>query len=149
MSPRACPAGFPEGRDGTAGVSLYAGDPATPGEVAVAMARLRAAFPRMAPEFFNLLAERVVERGFTAARLRDAVNETLDGFRYRELSIADIIGYDRRLRLYSYKEVAALVTRGEAEFSDFAIREFGGVAYRVRKADIDAGGGRIAACGTL
>lgn len=117
-------------------MSLYQGRAATPGEVATAMARLKTAFPRMDGMFFSLLAERLIDNGFTAERTRDAVNNVLDGFQYKELTIADIIRYDRRVRLYSYNEVCVMVSGGKAAFSDFEIKEIDGKCYRVRKSDL-------------
>lgn len=117
-------------------MSLYRDAAASPADVAVAMGRLRAAFPKMGNEFFNLLAERVTATGFTSERLRDAVNHVLDTFRYKELNISDIISFDRRARLYGYNEVCTMVSKGEAAFADFVTREVGGRVWRVRKSEL-------------
>lgn len=98
--------------------------------------RLRTAFPKMGDGFFSLLAERARANGFTDERLRDAVNHVLDNMRYKELTVADIISYDRTAPLYTYHEVCSLVTRGQATFDDFERVEVGGRVFRVRKADI-------------
>ena len=117
-------------------VSLYRDAEPSPAEVAVSMKRLQVAFPKMEPAFFNLLAERIMGNGFTAERLKDAVNHVLDNFQYKELNISDIILFDRRAKLYTHSEVTALVSSGKAEFSDFEIREINGNYFRVKKADL-------------
>lgn len=117
-------------------MSLYRDAEASPADVAVAMGRLREAFPKMGNGFFNLLAERVMAGGFTASRLRDAVDHVLDTFRYKELNIADVVGFDRRARLYGYNEVCTMVSKGQASFSDFEVREVDGRVWRVKKSDL-------------
>ena len=95
------------------------------------------AFPKMGDPFFNLLAERVRANKFTTKRLNDAINHLIDNFNYQELNIADIIKFDKRAKLYSYNDVCKMVSKGEAAFSDFAVKEINGTHYRVKKTDIE------------
>lgn len=125
-----------KGDSGEKSISLYNGVEASPQEVAIAMSRLKTGFPKMENAFFNLLAERVIGNGFSENRLKDAINEVLDNFRYKELTIADIIKFDKRVKLYSYNEVCALVSKGTASFSDFETREINGEYYRIKKTDL-------------
>ena len=122
--------------DGSLMVSLYQGGEASGTDIAVSMKRLQTAFPKMDNAFFNLLAERVLDNGFTAERLKDAVNHVLDNFQYKELNISDIIRFDRRAKLYTYGEVCQLVTSGKAGWEDFEKREIGGKVYRVKISDL-------------
>lgn len=85
------------------------------------IARLRAGFPKMQDAFFSLLIERVIARRFTAQRLEDAVNNTLDNFHYKELTVADIVSFDRVERLYTYTQKARMVVKGIADWNDFAL----------------------------
>lgn len=91
------------------------------------------AFPKMENEFFNLLSERVRANKFTTKRLNDAINHLIDNFNYKELNIADIIKFDKKVKLYSYNDVCKMVSKGEASFTDFAIKEIDGTHYRVKK----------------
>lgn len=122
--------------DGTNSISLYQGSTARSDEIAVSMARLKTAFPKMDGTFFNLLAERLIDNGFSSKRLKDAINDIIDNFRYKEIAIADIIKFDRRLKLYSYSDVCRMVSKGECGFSDFETREINGEFYRVKKIDL-------------
>ena len=117
-------------------VSLYRDAEPSPAEIAISMKRLQVAFPKMEPAFFNLLAERIMGNGFTAERLKDAVNHVLDNFQYKELNISDIIRFDRRAKLYTYSEVCQLVTAGKAVMEDFEMREINGTVFRIKKADL-------------
>ncbi len=117
-------------------VSLYNGRSADPNEIAVGMKRLKVAFPKMDNAFFNLLAERVMDNGFSSERLKHAINHVLDNFQYKELNISDIIRFDKRVRLYSYNEVCVLVSKGLASFTDFEKREINGTVYRVLKSEL-------------
>lgn len=117
-------------------VSLYRDNEASPRDIAISMKRLELAFPKMERGFFDLLAERIIANGFTASRLKDAVNYVLDNFQYKELNISDIIRFDRRVKLYTYSEVCQLITSGKADWDDFEKREINGTVFRIKKADL-------------
>lgn len=87
----------------------------------------------MEDDFFDILSERIVANNFTEERLKDAVNSVIDNFQYKELNISDVIRFDKKEKLYTYQEVANLVTQGKASFDDFDKREIDGKIYRVRK----------------
>ena len=117
-------------------ISLYEGGILTDTCIAVNLKKLKEAFPRMAPSFFNLLAERIVANGFTDRRLTDAVNKIIDGFQYKELNVSDIVGFDRKAKMYTYPEVTALVTSGRYTFDDFETVEIDNKVYRVLKSEL-------------
>ena len=122
----------PEGTE----ISLYEGGMLTERTLAIYLKKLREAFPRQTDTFFDILTERIIANGFSDQRLADAVNNVIDNFRYKELSVADIIQHDKRVKLYTYPEVVAMVTAWQAAFDDFEIREINGKTYRVKKSDI-------------
>lgn len=136
ISLRESPGAIMKNSNGEMSVSLYNGRSADPNEIAVGMKRLKVAFPKMGNEFFNLLAERVMDNGFSSERLKHAINHVLDNFQYKELNISDIIRFDKRVRLYSYNEVCVLVSKGQASFADFEKREINGTVYRVLKSEL-------------
>ena len=98
--------------------------------------KLQAAFPKQQPVFFNLLTERLIANGFTDERIEDAVNHLIDNFAYKELNIADVVRFDKRVKLYSYQEAASLVTQNKASFEDFEIREINGRKMRIKKSEL-------------
>lgn len=137
MSLRGLPARILKNSENSHEISKYDDALATPEAIYQSTNRLRAAFPKMGDQFFNLLSERIIANDFTGDRLADAVNHVIDNFAYKELNVSDIIRFDRMIKLYTYSEVAEMVTAGKAHFDDFEIREINGRTYRVRKTDVD------------
>lgn len=68
---------------------------------------IRDAFPDLPPGFYDVLAERIKEKGFTDRRLADAVSHVVDTCIYPRPTIANFIGYDRQIRIYTYQEMLA------------------------------------------
>lgn len=105
--------------NGSSGLSLYKAGELSPECIVQNQLRLSAAFPRMGENFFNLLTERLIEREFSDERLTDAINHLIDNFQYKELSIADVIRFDRVKKLYTYGEYCDAVGSGLASSDDF------------------------------
>ena len=104
-------------------------------DVEKAIARLTVAFPRMSPDFFVLLSEFVVKHEFTKERLSDAVNHVIANFQYKELNISDIIRFDRRMKIYTMREVADLVVDKQAKRDEFEAIFISEVKHYIRKSD--------------
>lgn len=117
-------------------ISLYEGGMLTDTCIAISLKRLKEAFPKMQPAFFNLLSERIIANGFSDKRLADAVNNVIDNFEYKELNVSDIIKFDRKVKMHTYTEAAAMVTAGKATFEDFEKREINGNVLRILKTDL-------------
>jgi hypothetical protein len=125
--------------DGSLSVSHYEGNILAPADIALAVKKLSVAFPRMGGDFWNLLAERIRANGFTAERLKHAVDHVVDNFRYKELNISDVVSYDRRVRLYTGREFENAQMKG-VHPSEFERRTIGDVLYFVKKTDLKGGG---------
>jgi hypothetical protein len=107
----------------------------SPQGIAVQIARLKIAFPKMERNFFDILAERIVDNDFTEKRLEDAVNHIIDNFLYKELNVADIIKFDRRIKLYTGNEFVNAQMNG-IHCSKFEMREIDGVKFWVLKEEL-------------
>jgi hypothetical protein len=116
-------------------VSLYADESVTETQIAIQMAKLKVAFPKMERVFFDLLAERIIDSDFTEQRLIDATSHVLDNFQYKELNVADIIRFDRCVKLYTGREFVAAQMNGR-HCSEFEMREVDGVKFWILKADL-------------
>lgn len=127
----------PNIRKAEAEISIYIDQAATNEEVAIGLARLKSAFPKMELPFFNLLAERLKENNFSGERLKDSVNHVIDNFQYKELNVSDIVRFDRKAKLYTYKEASIMVTERLCDFEDFQTMEIKGARYWIMKKDID------------
>jgi hypothetical protein len=116
-------------------LSLYDGAKAEPVEIAQAMTKLKIAFPKMDVAFFDVLAEAIDDCDFTTERLRDAVKHVLYNFRYKELNVADIVSYDRRVKLYTGAEFMNAQMQG-IHRSKFEKRDIDGEIFFVLKSDL-------------
>jgi hypothetical protein len=59
-------------------------------------------------EFFDILSNRLKENNFNDERLRDAVNHVIDNCIYPTPTIAQFIGFDKKIKLYTYNQVLKL-----------------------------------------
>lgn len=105
--------------------------------IATEIRKLKAAFPAMESEFMSVLAERIQAKGFSEQRLKDAISSTIDNFIYQKPNIANIIGFDKRVKLYSYNEVTNLIGEHKASFDDFGKKKIGETVWRISKSDIE------------
>lgn len=112
-------------------VSVYEDRKADPGLIATEIAKLKAAFPAIEMSYISILSERLQANGFTEQRLKDAIATVIDNFRYQKPNIADIIAYDKKVKLYTYNETYQEIEKG-AEWSDFKIIERNGKIFRVK-----------------
>lgn len=97
--------------------------------------RLKSAFPNAEPGFFDLVIERVKEKGFTDERLKDAVNHIIDNFRYPQPMVSDVISFDKRVKLHSYSDMMVNVDKGH-RFEDYEVRDFDGKKFWIEKSEI-------------
>lgn len=116
---------------GTDSISVYIGE-LKQETVVRNVARIKAAFPALPPEFYKLLIERVKDKGFSDQRLIDAVNNVIDTCQYPTPTLANFLSFDRRVKLFDYREVVSLVTKQEAKFDDFSRIKMNGSVFYVR-----------------
>jgi hypothetical protein len=121
--------------DGNYKISLYPQGLLTDESIAVNLKKLQISFSRQTPEFFNILAERIVANGFTDEKLKDAVNYVIDNFQYKELNISEIVRYDLCAKLYTGEEYMNFQMKGMKP-SDFEKRKVDGINYVVKKSDL-------------
>ena len=120
-------------------VSIYhKGKKATQEQLTRNIAKLEMAFPKMQGEFFKILLERIDANNFSNKRLENAVNYVIDKFQYKELNVADIISWDRKINIYTYSQICNLIQKSMINgFDDTEIREINGTKYWVLKRDLD------------
>ena len=120
-------------------LSAYSGELTQPALVE-SVARVKATFPQLPPEFFKILIERVKDKGFSDKRLIDAVNHVIDTCQYPNPTMANFLSFDKRIKVYSYNDVCNIVTRHEGAFADFHRYIEGERVFFVKKADKHAYG---------
>ncbi len=84
----------------------------------------RAAFPTLPAMFFVILKNRLIENNFTNERLIDAIKRVIDTCHYPTPTVADIIQYDVKSKLYRHDEVAKIAGEG-GSWDDFVSVDIG------------------------
>ena len=95
--------------NGTFELSLYPIGEPTETTLNRAIDRLKVAFPYQNSQFFELLKERVIFHKFSDERLRDAIDNIIDNYTYKTLTIANIISYNKTIPLYTMRQKVAIV----------------------------------------
>lgn len=113
-------------------LSLYSDEQTIKG-VVTAIARLKQAFPALEDGFYNVLTDRVKEKGLTDNQFMDAINYVIDTCEYPTPVIGKFLSYDKKQRLYTYNEISEFVHKGE-NMDYFEIKEVNGKKWWVRKA---------------
>lgn len=115
-------------------ITLYNDNPACDELIATELYKLKVSFPDLSNDFISVLSERIKVNNFTDKRLVDAIGNVIDNFQYKAPKISDIIGFDKRLKLYTYHEVCEFVHNGES-FEDYPIYEINGIKFRIKLSD--------------
>ena len=120
-------------------VSIYhKGGKATQEQLIRNITKLEMAFPKMQRDFFKILLDRIDANNFSNKRLENAVNYVIDRFQYKELNVADIISWDRKINIYTHAQICNLIQKSMIKgFEDTDIREINGTKYWVLKRDLD------------
>lgn len=122
--------------DGCMSISLYNDQPADEAAWAVQALRLTSVFPESGSNtaFMLELSRAVARKKMTAKQLEDAVDHLVDNCRYPRFSIADIVSYDRKVRLYSHAECCEMCSHGVSW--DFDTVKVEGKTFWVKKSDV-------------
>ena len=89
---------------GEMSISVYSGKLNTPTYIE-GVKKIKAAFPNLPAEFYDILSDRVKAQGFSDERFIDAVNHVIDTCIFPTPTIANFIGYDKKIKLFSYWEM--------------------------------------------
>ena len=74
--------------------------------------KLRKAFPTISEGFIEILTERLIENNFSDKRVKEAVANVIDNFTYQTPSIANIVSFDKRMKLYSRSDFYLELDKG-------------------------------------
>lgn len=120
--------------DGSSTLSIYTGE-LSQEVVAKGVARLKAAFPAIPREFYTLLIERLKEKGFSSERFMSSVNNLIDNYQYPNPTMANILSFDKRVKIYCYSEMANIVTSGSLTQDSFSKLKINGKLFWVKASD--------------
>lgn len=102
-------------------LSIYTGE-LTPKFAMEQIKRLAASFPGMPATMLDVLLERLKDNGFSDERLKASIDNLIDNYTYPVPTIAEIVGYDKTVKLYNHKEVCDHTDKG-GDWDDFKIIE--------------------------
>lgn len=68
-------------------------------------AKIKKAFPKLPIGWYQILEEALDEERFTDERFRDAVWNLIKTCPYPEPTIANVLGYDKKIKIYTYQEL--------------------------------------------
>lgn len=89
--------------------------------------RLRKVFKNIDKDWFEVLKERLKANKFTDERLKDAVDNLFDKFKYGHTpNIAEIIDFDRTIELTSHKQICDLLRDDKEAFKNYTVVEIEG-----------------------
>ena len=115
-------------------ISLYQ----DPFSIPVAMEqfkKLKQAFPQLPAGFYDVLLDRIKDNGFTDQRLKDAINHLIDNFTYPVPSVANIVGFDKRVKLLTYGQLIEIQERTGRAFQDYCKVRKNGKLFWINKAE--------------
>lgn len=119
--------------DNTSEISIFSGPVATQTEIKSEVRKLMAAFPQVSNDFLIVLIERMIDKKFTKERVKEAINHVIDTNPYQRPSIADIISFDRKIKVYTYSEISSKCYPGYSAFEHFEVIEIEGRKRYIEK----------------
>lgn len=90
-------------------MSIYTGQ-LTPTVVLQEIVKAKIAFPALPKEYFDMLRLRLEANNFSDDRLKDAVAHVIDTCTYPTPTIANFIGFDKRIKINSYEDMVKKAT---------------------------------------
>jgi len=121
-------------------ISVYQGVPASGLVIARETAKMQVAFPKLESTFVAVLTERIIKNNFTEQKVKDAISYLMDNFHYQTPTIADVISFDKKIKLWSYEDVCEAVSQNKTSFDSFYKHWVGDTLYRVKKSEADTFG---------
>lgn len=105
--------------------------------VVMAVARLKQAFPSLEKGFYNILTDRVKEKGLTDAQIMDSVNHVIDTCEYPTPVIGKFLSWDKKRDLLTYNDMCKLAQESSgAIWKSYDIIENKGVKFWAKKQQI-------------
>jgi len=105
-------------------ISVYKGN-FNPIQATKTVMRLNKAFPSLTSDFVSILLDRVKELNISDERLSDSVNYLIDNYHYPTMAIADVVSYDKKIKLLTYDEVMKIHAQTGDAFKFYKVVDLG------------------------
>ena len=124
-------------------ISIYRDGSVKATTLMACVSELKKAFPKLPIGWYDVLERMLDEEGFTNQRLIDATKALIRTCPYPEPAIANIIGFDKNVKVYSYNDLLehkkdASATERRAYLESFGRINFYGLLRYARVEDIKA-----------
>lgn len=86
-------------------ISIYGSGNVTPEAFAHGVVKIKKAFPKLPETWYDILDEALDAEDFTDERFKDAVWYLIRTCVYPEPTIANILGYDKKVQVYTMREL--------------------------------------------
>jgi hypothetical protein len=118
-------------------ISVYSGELTTLC-VIQQVKKIKAAFPSLPIGFYEVLEDRIKELNFSDQKLIDAVNNLIDTCIYPTPTIASLLSWDKRIKLYSYYDMVNMTDKyGASVWDNYKAISIQGISTRVYASKID------------
>jgi len=114
-------------------ISIYKGELTTK-EVINQGIKIKAAFPGLPQSFYDILWDRLKAHNFNDEKLKDAVDNLIDTCIYPLPTIANLVSFDKRVKLYTYNELGNLFHEGYTQ-DDFTRIKLKNKTFWVKKSE--------------
>lgn len=103
-------------------ISIYNDEFATNEQIILCAERLRANFPKQTNVFWVELQNQIKKIGMSGKRLADAVDYVICNHKY-DLKIADVVLFDKKRKVYTYRQILEIINREGGSTNDFEITD--------------------------
>ena len=117
-------------------LSVYAGNLTKQGMTS-GYSIIKKAFPALSPGFYEILGEMLKEDNFTDERFHDAVKHVLRTCEYPTPTVANFLGYDKRVKLYTYEQICKMCTPENSMFEKVVRIKHNNAPFYVDRADYE------------
>jgi hypothetical protein len=118
-------------------ISVYEGVLTIPC-IAENMKAIELSFPQLDPGFYDILTKLIKEDGFTDQRLTDAVKHLIKTCVYPTPTIANILNFDKRMKLNTYNDMVSMVDEyGQKIWEMYFKRKINDTTYWISKREAD------------
>lgn len=89
-------------------LSIYAKGKVSAECLAKNIVKLKMAFPKLPGGWYSILEEMLDDEQFSNDRLNDAVKNLIKVCQYPEPTVANLLSYDKKIKLYTYENLLSM-----------------------------------------
>ena len=91
--------------NGNSTISLFDSGKVSPETLAAGIIKIKRAFPKLPEGWYKEMDDALDRQNFTDERFKEAVHNIIDTCIYQAPAIAELLGYDKRVQVFTYREL--------------------------------------------